>query len=497
MTDQQSTAMEASKAAPVLPPETALALFGAEDTPPAGRRAALTALITSKTLPKRAEDTQVKAGRSYLLSEVMSAKVPGHKLLAIAECVRLGQVIKRWAPDIASQLRPAFAEQLPSMQLLSEADDRLNLARACSLQSVEWMPGYLAASISEEETGEKARSEMVGALLGTGKSLADALQRLSMAFELLRPETESPGDTVARRLTRTLASLREVLLESELEAGADLGKTLWTLVSAPLAAVGRPAEEKVQSDLSREALLAVHDIVRTRISVVSDPEMYRVVAYCRKLCGGGSWPDELKKPLERLTTDVTEALVLLGRQGQCDQALLGQLDVLCNHPERARAVARELAAKHPELPEDVRGWLERGRLMVVRQASSAAIEAAAGNADESIGLALQAAREARVLRDSLRDPLASNLEIYEPALASATQELLDRVQVLAVHVEQVANLRELDLYGTPGEEVEMSTKFFNVVGSEPRQRMTVRQPAVVRKRADGTVGEVVTKGLVD
>ena len=135
--------------------------------------------------------------------------------------------------------------------------------------------------------------------------------------------------------------------------------------------------------------------------------------------------------------------------------------------------------------------------MVVRQASSAAIEAAAGNADESIGLALQAAREARVLRDSLRDPLASNLEIYEPALASATQELLDRVQVLAVHVEQVANLRELDLYGTPGEEVEMSTKFFNVVGSEPRQRMTVRQPAVVRKRADGTVGEVVTKGLVD
>ena len=86
---------------------------------------------------------------------------------------------------------------------------------------------------------------------------------------------------------------------------------------------------------------------------------------------------------------------------------------------------------------------------------------------------------------------------YEPALASATQELLDRVQVLAVQVEQAAILRGLDLYGATGDEVEMSTKFFNVVGNSPRQRMTVRQPAIVRKRVDGTIGAVVTKGLVD
>ena len=477
--------------------DTPLALFGAVDTSPEERRAALTALITAKLLPKQAEDFEVKSGRAHLLAQTMNGETETHRLLAIAESIRLSQVVKRWASEIAKQLQPAFAQQLPPMRLLGEADDRLNLARACSLMSVEWMSDYLAVSIAEEETGEKARSEMVRALLGSVNTLADALQRMSKAFELLRPGTESPGDTVARRLTRTLYSLREALLESELEAGSDLGKSLHLLVSSPLATVGRPQEEKVQTELSREALLAVHDIVRTRISVVSDPEMYKVVEYCRKLCGGGSWPEDLKRPLERLITDVTEALVLLGRQGQCDQALLGQLDVLCNHPERARAVARELAARHPELPEGVRDWLERGRLMVIRQASNAAVEVAASNADESIGLALQAARQARLLRDSLRDPLASNLEIYEPALASATQELLDRVQVLAVQVEQAANLRGLDLYGTPGEEIEMSVKFFNVVGNEPRQRMTVRQPAVVRKRADGTVGDVVTKGLVD
>ena len=477
--------------------DEAMPLFAAADTSPETRRAALTALITAKLLPKLADEVAVSAGRAQLLNNAVMSELPLHRLLGIAESIRLGQVVKRWAPDIAAQLRPAFSVKLPPMQLLSEADDRLNLARACGLMSADWLPDYLADSIANEETGEKARGELVGALLNGSASLADALQRMGAAFERLRPETESPGDTVARRLTRTLYALREVLLESELEAGIDLGQALWALVTAPLMAVGRPQEEKVQVDLSREALLTVHDMVRTRISLVVDPEMYRVVEYCRKLCGGSTWPKELRKPLERLTTDVTEALVLLGRQGQRDQALLGQLDVLCDHPERARALAREIVAKHPELPEDVRNWLEAGRMRVVRQASQAAIEVAASNADESIGLALQAARQARVLRDSLLEPLTSSLDIYEPALAAATRELLDRVQALAVQVEQAASLRGLDLYGTPGEEVEMSTKFFATAGNVSQQRMTVRQPAVVRKRADGTAGEVVTKGLVE
>jgi hypothetical protein len=492
MTEAISSAPDSVK----VPPDTAMGVFAAADTSPEMRRAALTSLITAKLLPKLAEEAGAKAGRSQLLDQVFKAALPTHRLLAIAESIRLGQVVKRWAVEISRQLQPAFLEPLPSMQLLSEADDRLNLARACSLMAADWLPDYLAHSIAEEETGEKARAEMIAALLGRTGNLADALRRLANAFQRLRPGTDSPGTTLARRLTRTLYALRAELMESELEAGDDLGKALYELLAEPLAAVGRPQEEKVQVELSREALLALHDMVRTRISVVADPSMYLVVAYCRKLCGGGSWPVELRNPLDRLTTDVSEALLLLGRQGQCDQALLGQLDILCNHPDRARFVARELATKHPELPEEVRGWLERGRMVTVRQASGAAIEAAASNADESIGLALQAARQARALRDSLREPLASSLDIYEPALASATQELLDRVQVLAVQVEQAAVLRGLDLYGVIGDEVEMSGKFFSVVGYVPRQRMTVKQPAVVRKRADGGLGDVVIKGLV-
>jgi hypothetical protein len=459
----------------------------------------LTALITAKVLPKQADDPAVADGRSHLLAQVFALDAaPEHRLLSIAECIRLGQVVKRWAPEIAEQLRPAFADELPSMQLLNEADDRLNLARACALMSSAWLPAYLARAIAEEETGEKARGEVMTTLLARSPDLATALRQLASAFQALRPNTEEPGETAARRLARTLVALRSALLEVELEAGDEPGKALHEMLALPLSALGKPQTEKVQLDLVREALLTVHDIVRTRISVVADPQMYNVVAYCRRLLGStSSWPKDLTSPLERLITDVSEALILLGRQGQHDQTLLGQLDVLCSHPERARALARDLAKKHPELPEDVRGWLERGRIRTTRPASESAIEAAASNADESIGLALQAARRARAMRDNLHEPLLANLEIYEPAMAPAARDLLDRIQTLAVQVEQAASLRALDLYGVPGEEIEMSPKFFTVLGGAPRQRMLVKQPAIVRKRSDGGVGDVVAKGIVE
>lgn len=475
--------------------ERALARF-ADGSTPEERRDALTALIALKFLPKQADHPAVQAGRASIARDAIAAGEPGYRLLAIAELVRLTQVVKRWLPENARSLEGAFDRELPPLSLLTDADDRLNVARACSIIQREWLPAYLARSISEEEQGEKARTELVVALLSRVETLAHAFQVLGGFFSKLRPTTESPADTVAKRLTRTLAALRAALLDSDLEAGRDLGKALHELVSSAFVETGRPQDGKAQAELSREVLLAVHDMVRTRLSVVAEPSMYQAVAYCRQLCGG-TWPDEVEKPLVKLTTDVSEALVLLGRQGKRDQSLLGQLDVLCKYPERARALARDIAVRHPELDEEVRDWLERGRVRPEKSASGAAIEAAASNADAAIGLALQAARQARQATEGLRDRLVSSLEVYEPALVSVTQESLDRVKVLAVQVEQAASLRNLDLLGTVGEDIEVSPKFFEVVSGQPRQRMVVRQPAIVKTRADGAAGDVVLRGLVE
>jgi hypothetical protein len=481
---------------PKLNSDELLAAFEGAVTPEQ-RRDALTGLIATKFLPKGAEHPAVLAGRGKLLRDACNHRDDRLRLIAIAEVIRLSQVIKRWLPEIARALEPALASELPSLTLLEDADDRLNVARACGLFSREWLPAYLARAVAEEETGEKARAALIAALLSRSETLTNALIALTQEFEQVKPKTESPGDTLARRLTRTLACLRGELVESDCEPGTDLGRALYSLVARPLNATGKPQDDKARIELTREVLLTVHDIVRTRFSVVAESMMYQVVSYCRSLFGGSTWPDELAKPLERLVTDVSEALLLLGRQGKRNQPLREQLDVLCKYPERARVIARNLAARHQELDEDVRKWLETGRARPERDTRNAAVEAAAGNADAAIGLVLQAVRLARQVGEGVRERLVSGLETYEPSLVAPAQDLLDRVKQVSVQMEQVASLRSVQLFGVPGDEVDVSPKFFDVASDSPRARMVVRQPAVVRGREDGAVGDVLLKGLVE
>ncbi len=472
-----------------------LAIFAAGEVP-SERRDALTALISSKFLPKNAETEEIQIGLQRLSVEAVSAQNPAHQLLAIAESIRLTQVVKRWLPNVTNILRPAFERELPPLRTLSEADDRLNVARACNLMSNEWLVGYLAQSIADEEQGEKTRLELMNSLLSRVSSLAEAIDVLAVPFGKLKPQTEDPSASIARRLTRTLFAFRVVLVEMDIEAGPELGKALLRLISDAFVDLGRPQDEKAQTELSKEVLLTVYDVVRTRISIVTEPGIYAAVSYCRQLCGG-IWPDELDKPLSKLSGNVCEALVLLGRQGMRDQVLLDQLGVLTRYPERAKAIARELAQRHNELSEEVRDWLELGRVKFESAASSSAQEYVASNADAAIGLALQAARQAEHSTAGLRERLFSCLEVFEPALLSITKDSFERVRALTLQVEQAAGLRSLQLLGNPGQEVEASPKYYEVIGGTPRQKMIVRQPAVIKIKSDGQPGDVVLRGLVE
>ena len=478
-------------------PEAAFDAF-AGCAPVIERQKALTTLIRAKLIPKNADDGRFQSGfQAFVNAAADPALSAEERLLALAEVVRAAQVVKSLQAGLVATLTPAFADPLPPLQILKEADDRLNVARACALFDFPWLEAYLAKSIAEEEQGENARLELAAGLLRQSDSIASMLASIADPLTALRPSTEAPGDTVARRLTRILGALRGVIPASELEAGDAVGQALHQLVSVPFRAVGRPQNEKVQSELAREVMQLTHEILRTRFSVATDPAMFLAVSYCRQLLGGGSWPASLRDCLSLLIKDVREALILLGRQGVRDQQLVAQLDMLSNSPLRARAIAKEIADRHAELDEDTRHWLTHGRLPIRREQGGAAHEVAAREADESIGLALHAAKEARRAMEAIRSPLMTTLDIYEQGLVAVTSDCLTRMESLALQVEAAAHHRGLALYGAPGEEVDFAPKFFTQIGNSERQKVLVKQPAVIRVRKDGSVGDVVMKGLVE
>ena len=465
---------------------------------PSESRQVNTELISAKIIPKHADDPRFQqAWRRFVAWSADSSLPDTERLLAIAEVVRTAQVVKRLQTKLRADLAPALALQLPPPGLLQEADDRLNLARALSVIDAPWVTSYLARAIVEEEQGEKARVEFASSLFRRSKSLSTLIGSLANAMEAVSPATEAPGDTLSRRIIRIIAALRSHLAESELEAGEDLGQAIRSLVEEPLKRVGIPREDKVAIELTRELVLFLHEIVRSRFSVASDTALFDVLKFCRRLQSSSSWPDELRMPLDLLVKDVSEMLVLLGRQGVRDQALMDQLEVLCNSPERARGVGRELAQKHADLSEDVRTWLELGRVRAVRAFNEVAVEALAHEADGAIGLALDEARRARESIDGVRADVLDALQVYEPALKAALEDALNRAVAAAVRLEHAARKRNVDLLGRAGEEVDFSPKFFDLAGARSGVRATVRRPAVVRMRPDGTPGEVIVKGVCE
>jgi hypothetical protein len=466
---------------------------------PRDRQRAFTELISLKALPKYADDLRFLQGleswRSLVRTKDCSAEI---RLLAIAELVRASQVVKakKWADWIADAIAPVFSSPLPSLAALKDADERLNVARACAEATADWLPAYLANAVAEEDTGEKARVELLSALMKRVASLSEAFVLLANAFATLRFDTDAPGESMAKRMARTLNAFRPVLLASLIDAGEDAGKRFDDWIRAAFSAAGRPKDEKTQVDLTREVALTLHDLARTRFSMATQADTFAVLKQCRSFFSGISWPSELKPTMEFLVQDLSEALLVLGRQDVPQQALLDQLDLVCGIKERAKVVAGSLADKHPELPERIRDWLRRGKL-VTFQGPSEALQASLLDAnDAAIGVALIEARKLLSDEETLVRILGL-VEIYEQSFLRSANRYAQQVREATASIVDVANRRGVSLIGREGETVDYNAKFFDTVGAISSNLVVVRRPAIVRKLGDQGGIDVILKGMAD
>jgi len=466
---------------------------------PRDRQRAFSDLVTLKAIPKKIEDPRFAAGVAaweQMLNKASSSDE--ERLLAVAELMRTAQVVKakKWSSRIGEVIQQTLDTPLPPAKLLKDADERLNVARACGMSKASWLPTYLALSIAEEDTGEKARSELLTSLLSRTESLADAFGLLGSAFSTIGFDTEAPGDSMAKRLVRTLIALRPVLLASLVEAGEGAGKQLDEWLRAALRASGKPKEEKSQLDLTREVALTLHDLVRTRFSMATEPETFAVLKQCRGFFSTISWPVDLRDTMELLVQDVSEALLMLGRQGVPQQALLQQLELVCGLKERANAVAAKLADRHSELPERIRDWLRRGRLVVTHAASDALQASLLDANDTAVGLALIESRKLAMAEETLQR-IIGTVEIYEPSLIRSANGYVQQARDTLSALTEVANRRGIHLVGNEGETTEFSAKFFEPLRAISGSQVTVRRPAIVRTNGQQGGADVLMKGLVE
>ncbi|MFA9439965.1 hypothetical protein ACDA63_10035 [Uliginosibacterium sp. sgz301328] len=464
---------------------------------PDARVQALTDLMTHKVIPKQAADARFEKGlECWVLLATQADTVPSVRLVAIAELVRATQQLKKRQPDLLKRLQTSMGVPFSPLNELTDPEDRLNVARACTFLTADWLKPYLAASIAAEQ-GAKVRSELMAGLVTRSSSIADVLEHLISAFDALQLETETPADSRARRLTATLEAFRTTVLGALLDAGDEVGGKLNSWLVTTFSKTGRPQEESAQLALTREVALALHDLVRSRFSISTEPQTFQALKYCRGFFTGISWPAAVRNETDLLVQDVSEALVLLGRMGIPNQALLERLELVCGIKERARAVASSLAEKHTELSEEIRSWLRLGRTVNTVAASDVLQETLLDASDEALGLALIESRELLRQGESIRKLVLTSLQILDPSMASVLHDYLSQAGNAGAALEELAKRRGLDLYGKAGDDIPFAPKYFDAIGSIRGTQVTIVRPAIVRSTSDNTVGQVVKKGLVE
>lgn len=457
---------------------------------------ALTELLDKKIIPKRASDARFEAGLQCWLASAHSADVaPKMRLLAVAELIRSTQQLKKRQPPLIKLLLPSLVVPFPPLTLLDDPDQRLNVARACSMMDAPWMQTYRSQSIPSEPSS-KTRAEMMDGIVSRAESIADVLDLLQVAFASIHPGTERPADSLAKRLAKTLEVFRIAVLNSLLDAGPDVGKKLDAFVRRTLSATGKPQSEDAQLELTREVALTLHDLVRCRFSLSTESQTFAALRYCRALFPGISWPAEVRKETDLLVQDISEALVMLGRTGISNQDLLDRLELVCGIKERARAVAIKLSEKHTELDESIRSWLRLGRVVTTYATSDVLQETLLGSIEEALGLALIESRKLS-RQAEIEQRLITSLEIFDPSLVPALSTYVSQASIVISAIEDLAKRRELELLGSVGEEIDFIPKYFEPLGALRGIRVHVRRPAVIKKRGNGTLGEVVKKGLVE
>lgn len=461
------------------------------------RANALTDLLNEKALTKAARLPAFRVGMEALVRSATSPDNQLGRLHALAQLARISQAARGLTSDVAGTAKPALVHELPPASLAKDAEERWYIAKALAWADGDWvLPYSLRAIASEPPTADKVRAEFMAVAFSRASDLASLFAGLRDAFCNERPDTEAPADSLAKRLAKALAALREEVVNSRLPSGSEVGKRFGEITSKSLGSLGMPSEDGTRVSLARELVLGTYDLVRTRFSLSTDADTYTALRYAKRLVGSGSWPKELRPDLDLLAASLLESLLLIAKQGLMPQSLREYLELAVNYRERADALLRSLADDHPELDEKVRAWLRGVRTVAASASTTLVNESQELRSDPLLAEALLDAGQAEEALSSLV-AIVSAVRGLDPARASELEGMADRVRAYIRSVRELAQSRRIGILGSVGADIDYAPKYFALTGAVSRPRMRVVRPAVIRVERDASPGEVIVKGLVE
>lgn len=458
---------------------------------------ALRKLIAKRKHHAAAKDERLQTGIDSLLQTAGDPLAPNlERLLSVATLGRLASTVKRLRGIIYKSLQVSLVEMLPEPSLLAEPDDRSYVGFACEQVQPEWGIGYCAQAAVYEETGEQSRVAFLKALLTMKPDLHAVLEVLEKNVRGFVPSTDDPGTSMARRLKRLMAALQIALADTMPEPGDEPGRQLTQTCRAAFKEVPAPKKEESLFEVAEGIGAVIHEMVRLRFSLATEASTYSALKVIKSMLPGHAWEQFAvnSQAMMQVVQDISEAMLILAKQGITDESLADELTIASGHKKYAKQRMKKLA-QMPGLSANVKNWLVEGKNE--NPAESASGESQQLSDDSQLADLFVDSLRFQALEDVGRQQILPEIEILDPRLGEGVTRLLQSGVALCDTIQTMARRRGLRVRGNPGDEEEYAPLEHEVIGDSSGIRLVrIIRPVVERVRENG-VAFVISKGVVE
>jgi len=424
------------------------------------RNEVITQMMTDKSLFQAVKEDSFKKEIDEIFVIASEDNDAVQKLLAIGAITRIAFFIKALRAPFFERLQPVFETPIPSLQILDEADDRLYVAKSFEyIKPVDWLSGYLASELFLEEKGEKTRSSVVTDLVSRSNDLNDILSLCVCSIEHFKAQSSDlSADQIIKRYTLAFKTLRQAIATADITSHEQSGESFKQLLITATRGTSGIKDNKIQFSFAEEVIAFIHSLVQVRFSLATDALTYSALSHLKSWLGKTDWLIFLSKSqnIAVIQSDLSEAVLILAKQGITDADLLNVLKLTYPSRDKAKSLFKKIANSSESIPSEVKTWLMSAGTNTGQNNNKQTDESNLLNADQSIALLLLDALRFEQIVSNTEHNLTSSVEMFDPALESQTQTLFVRGRSVLNNVKSLAAKRGLQTRGNSGDVVEYS-----------------------------------------
>ena len=365
----------------------------------------------------------------------------GSMLHAAAIIGRLSGVAKHRRDEVYERIDDLFTSKPGKIEDLSDADQKLYVARALGFSEEEWAFDYCVEQALIIDSADTARKQLLEVALEKVSDFDVWISRISSEFPKVSEFSNSTS--YLRRVRRIFSSILEVLRGRISIKASEVGGSLVALSKAALDSEVSNAEVDVLYSTVDNLLDIAARVVETKFSIALDAETFEFLWILKRRVGRGEWQRYLRysSSIGRISDILGESALILARQGKTDEGLMNSLlHCFVSRPQYKSVVSRYFD-NAPDLDSNVKDWWVTGGQSKM---SSDAPEQPIGNEeDRQIGELMIEIDQSKHSIDVMLDSVVPVLEMEDDVAAATVKKAALAFKRMANIVNRLGRMRNL------------------------------------------------------